>query len=82
MWMLIWDGWWVLLMVVFVGFGCGIGEVGVIMIVGGNIDYVMWVLIMVIVLEIGKGDFVFVFGLGFVLIFFVIIVNLLIYSFS
>ena len=79
---LIWDGRRALLTAALAGFGRGIGEVGAIMIVGGNIDHVTRVLTTAIALETGKGDFALALGLGFVLIFLAIIVNLLIHSLS
>lgn len=56
--------------------GCAIGEVGAIMIVGGNIDHVTRVLTTAIALETGKGDFALALGLGFVLIGLAILVNI------
>lgn len=62
------------------GFGRAIGEVGAIMIVGGNIDHVTRVLTTAIALETSKGDFAFALALGFVLIALAIAVNLTIHS--
>jgi len=62
------------------GFGRAIGEVGAIMIVGGNIDKVTRVLTTAIALETGKGDFALALGLGFVLIAIAVSVNLLIHA--
>jgi tungstate transport system permease protein len=73
---LLWDGRRALLTASLAGFGRGIGEVGAIMIVGGNIDHVTRVLTTAIALETGKGDFALALGLGFVLIFLAIVVNL------
>jgi len=64
------------------GFGRAIGEVGAIMIVGGNIDHVTRVLTTAIALETGKGEFAFALALGFILIALAIIVNLAIHSIS
>ncbi len=64
------------------GFGRAIGEVGAIMIVGGNIDHLTRVLTTAIALETGKGDFAFALALGFILIALAIIVNLAIHSIS
>lgn len=64
------------------GFGRAIGEVGAIMIVGGNIDHVTRVLTTAIALETGKGDFAFALALGFILIMLAIVVNLAIHSVS
>ncbi|MEO1142737.1 MAG: ABC transporter permease [Pseudomonadota bacterium] len=71
-----------LLTAALAGFGRAIGEVGAIMIVGGNIDHVTRVLTTTIALETGKGDFAFALALGFILIFLAIIVNLAIHFVS
>ncbi|MEP5728502.1 MAG: ABC transporter permease [Sulfitobacter sp.] len=72
---LIWDGRRTLLTAALAGFGRAIGEVGAIMIVGGNIDHVTRVLTTAIALETGKGDFALALGLGFVLITLALLVN-------
>ncbi len=64
------------------GFGRAIGEVGAIMIVGGNIDHLTRVLTTAIALETGKGNFAFALALGFILIALAIILNLIIHSIS
>jgi tungstate transport system permease protein len=79
---LLWDGRRMLLTAALAGFGRGIGEVGAIMIVGGNIDHVTRVLTTAIALETGKGDFALALGLGFVLIALAIAVNLTIHTIS
>lgn len=79
---LLWDGRRGLLTASLAGFGRAIGEVGAIMIVGGNIDHVTRVLTTAIALETGKGDFAFALALGFVLIALAISVNLVIHSVS
>ncbi len=79
---LLWDGRRALLTAALAGFGRGIGEVGAIMIVGGNIDHVTRVLTTAIALETGKGEFALALGLGFVLILLAIAVNLVIHSLS
>ncbi len=61
------------------GFGRAIGEVGAIMIVGGNIDHATRVLTTAIALETGKGDFAMALGLGLVLIGLAVTVNLMIH---
>jgi tungstate transport system permease protein len=71
-----------LLTAALAGFGRAIGEVGAIMIVGGNIDHVTRVLTTAIALETGKGDFALALGLGFVLIGLAIVVNLAIHTLS
>ncbi|QYX55911.1 ABC transporter permease [Roseovarius sp. SCSIO 43702] len=72
---LIWDGRRALLTASLAGFGRAIGEVGAIMIVGGNIDNATRVLTTAIALETGKGDFALALALGFVLIAMAIGVN-------
>ena len=76
---LLWDARRALLTAALAGFGRGIGEVGAIMIVGGNIDHVTRVLTTAIALETGKGEFALALALGFVLIALTIVVNLLIH---
>ena len=76
------DGRRTLLTAALAGFGRGIGEVGAIMIVGGNIDHATRVLTTAIALETGKGDFALALGLGFVLIWLAIAVNWLIHALS
>ncbi len=76
------DGRRTLLTAALAGFGRGIGEVGAIMIVGGNIDHATRVLTTAIALETGKGDFALALGLGFVLIGLAIAVNWLIHALS
>src|SRR6056297_708212 len=79
---LLWDGRRALLTASPAGFGRGIGEVGAIMIVGGNIDHVTRVLTTAIALETGKGNLALALGLGFVLIALAISVNLAIHWLS
>jgi tungstate transport system permease protein len=79
---LIRDGRRSLLTASLAGFGRAIGEVGAIMIVGGNIDHVTRVLTTAIALETGKGDFALALGLGFVLIALSIAVNVAIHGIS
>jgi tungstate transport system permease protein len=79
---LIVDGRRALLTAALAGFGRAIGEVGAIMIVGGNIDHATRVLTTAIALETGKGDFVLALGLGFVLIGLALGVNLAVHTLS
>lgn len=79
---LLWDGRRALLTAALAGFGRAIGEVGAIMIVGGNIDQHTRVLTTAIALETGKGDFAMALGLGFVLIGLAIVVNITIHMLS
>ena len=76
---LLWDARRALLTAALAGFGRGIGEVGAIMIVGGNIDHVTRVLTTAIALETGKGEFALALALGFVLIALAVAVNLAIH---
>ena len=73
---LLWDARRALLTAALAGFGRAIGEVGAIMIVGGNIDHATRVLTTAIALETGKGEFAFALALGFILIALAILVNL------
>ena len=79
---LIWDARRTLLTASLAGFGRAIGEVGAIMIVGGNIDHATRVLTTAIALETSKGDFALALGLGFVLIALALAVNLTIHALS
>lgn len=79
---LIWDGRRNLLTASLAGFGRAIGEVGAIMIVGGNIDHATRVLTTAIALETGKGDFALALALGFVLIGLALVVNITIHWLS
>ncbi|WP_179381599.1 ABC transporter permease [Jannaschia marina] len=62
------DGRRALLTAALAGFGRAIGEVGAIMIVGGNIDGATRVLTTAIALETGRGQFALAVGLGLILI--------------
>jgi tungstate transport system permease protein len=79
---LLWEGRRALLTACLAGFGRAIGEVGAIMIVGGNIDNATRVLTTAIALETGKGNFSLALGLGFVLVALSILLNLAIHSLS
>lgn len=79
---LLWDARRALLTAALAGFGRAIGEVGAIMIVGGNIDHATRVLTTAIALETGKGDFALALALGFVLIGMAVAVNLAIHWLS
>ena len=73
---LLWDGRRALITALLAGFGRAIGEVGAIMVVGGNIDHATRALTTAIALETGKGDFGMALALGFVLIALAVAVNL------
>lgn len=79
---LLWDGRRALMTASLAGFGRAIGEVGAIMIVGGNIDHATRVLTTAIALETGKGEFGMALALGFVLIGLAISVNLCLHFLS
>lgn len=79
---LVWDGRRTLLTAQLAGFGRGIGEVGAIMIVGGNIDNATRVLTTAISLETGRGEFALALALGFILIGLAVVVNLCIHVLS
>ena len=61
---------------VIAGFGRAIGEVGAVMIVGGNIQGSTRVMTTAIVLETGKGNFELALALGILLLIFAFIVNM------
>lgn len=79
---LLWDGRRALLTAMLAGFGRAIGEVGAIMIVGGNIEHATRVLTTAIALETGRGDFAFAMGLGIILIGLAVAINILIHALS
>ncbi len=66
---LLWDGRFSLITTILAGFGRASGEVGAVMIVGGNIDHVTRVMTTSIALEVSKGDLALALGLGIILIF-------------
>ncbi|WP_425046730.1 ABC transporter permease [Primorskyibacter sp. S87] len=76
---ILWDSRRALLTASLAGFGRAIGEVGAIMIVGGNIDHTTRVLTTAIALETSKGELALALALGFVLIGMAIAVNLAIH---
>ena len=73
---LLWDARRALLTASLAGFWRAIGEVGAIMIVGGNIDNATRVLTTAVALETSKGDFALALALGFVLILITIALNI------
>ena len=79
---LLWDGRRALITALLAGFGRAIGEVGAIMVVGGNIDHATRALTTAIALETGKGDFAVALALGFVLIALAVAVNLAVHLMS
>ncbi|MCG8492240.1 MAG: ABC transporter permease [Sneathiellales bacterium] len=79
---LLWEGRRGLLTASLTGFGRAIGEIGAIMIVGGNIDHLTRVLTTAIALEVGKGNFPLALGLGFILIAIAIFINMAVHILS
>ncbi|MEM6307372.1 MAG: ABC transporter permease [Pseudomonadota bacterium] len=77
---LLWDGRRALLTAGLAGFGRAIGEVGAIMIVGGNIDHATRVLTTAIALETSKGNLGLAMALGGVLLAMALLVNLLVHG--
>ena len=65
---LLWDGRFRLLTTVLAGFGRAIGEVGAVIIVGGNIAHATRVMTTAITLETRKGDLAMALALGMVLL--------------
>jgi len=65
---LLWDGRFSLVTSVLAGFGRAIGEVGAVIIVGGNIAHVTRVMTTAITLETSRGDLPLALGLGLVLL--------------
>ena len=72
---LIWDGRRSLMTATLAGFGRAIGEVGAIMIVGGNIDHATRVLTTAIALETSRGALPLALGLGIVLLLITLVLN-------
>ena len=79
---LLWDGRRALLTAALAGFGRAIGEVGAIMIVGGNIDHMTRVLTTSIALETSKGNLTFALALGGVLIVLSLALNFAVHGLS
>ncbi len=71
-----------LIAAVVTGFGRAIGEVGIAMMLGGNIDGYTRTMTTAIALETSKGDFEFALALGFMLLFVAFIVNTLLQQFQ
>ncbi len=65
---LLWDGRFRLVTTVLAGFGRAIGEVGAVIVVGGNIAHATRVMTTAIALETSKGDLALALGLGLVLL--------------
>ncbi len=72
---LLYDARYSLLTGLLAGFGRASGEVGAVMIVGGNIDHLTRVMTTAIALEVSKGDLALALGLGIVLVGLAFLVN-------
>lgn len=72
---LLWDLRFSLVTIVLAGFGRAAGEVGAVIIVGGNIDGVTRVMTTAIALETSKGDLPLALGLGVILLTIVLALN-------
>lgn len=72
---LLWDGRVRLLTAILAGFGRAIGEVGAVIIVGGNILHSTRVMTTTIALETSKGDLGMALGLGIILVLIAVAVN-------
>jgi tungstate transport system permease protein len=72
---LLWEGRFSLLTAVLAGFGRVLGEVGAVIIVGGNIAHVTRVMTTAIALETSRGDLAMALGLGILLVGLSILVN-------
>lgn len=75
---LLWDARYSLLTVILAGFGRAIGEVGAVIIVGGNINHLTRVMTTAIALETSKGDLALALALGIILIIIALIINSLV----
>lgn len=78
-WMTIREGKYAILAAVLAGFGRVIGEVGVSMMLGGNIRYYTRTLTTAIALETSKGEFELGIALGFILMIFAFLVNFILH---
>jgi tungstate transport system permease protein len=72
---LLWDGRFRLLTTLLAGFGRAIGEVGAVIVVGGNIAHATRVMTTAIALETSKGDLPLALGLGLILLLLALGVN-------
>lgn len=68
--------------ILFVAFGRSIGEVGAVMLVGGNVQFKTRVMTTAIMLETNMGDFSFAIALGIILLLISFVINSLALSFE
>ena len=74
---ILWESRYSLLTVVVAGFGRAVGEVGAVMIVGGNINHLTRVMTTAIALETSRGNLTFALALGIILILISLCINFL-----
>ena len=79
---LIWEGRFRLFTAIVAGLGRAVGEVGAVMIVGGNIDHYTRVMTTAISLETRMGNLEYAMALGIVLILLTMIIYSLVYFFN
>src|SRR3546814_13226460 len=72
---LLWDARYSLMTAALAGLGRALGEVGAIIVVGGNINHVTRVMTTTIALETSKGNLALALGLGIILVGLSILVN-------
>jgi tungstate transport system permease protein len=65
---LLWDGRFALVIILLIGFVRGIGELGAVLVIGGNIDGKTRTMTTAIVYEVGGGNVNMVVGIGLVLL--------------
>lgn len=75
---LLWEARFSLLTALLAGFGRAMGEVGAVIIVGGNIDGYTRMMTTAIALETSKGNLSLALGLGLVLLTIVILINIVV----
>ena len=74
---LLWDARFSLVTALLAGFGRAAAEVGAIIMVGGNIEGFTRTMTTTIALETSKGNLPLAMGLGFILIFIIVLINIL-----
>lgn len=79
MWSLFVENRALILSAILAGFGRVIAEIGVAMMLGGNIRGYTRTITTAIALETGKGEFALALSLGFILIFFAVLINFAVY---
>ena len=72
----------VLMTGIITGFGRAIGEVGIAMMIGGNIEGLTRTMTTAIALETSKGSFEFALSLGIILLFISLLINIVLYYFQ